>query len=120
MNNNCERIKATWGEQPPGWIDELAKQCDATSQSKVASQLRMSTATVSQVLAHKYPGRLDHVQAAVEGAYLNGCVDCPVLGDLPTNECLHHQRQPFRSSNSQSVRLFRACRDCPNNRLKGE
>lgn len=120
MNKNTQTALQSWNGVPPVWVDELAKQCDLSNQTKVARKLKVSSALVSQVLANKYLGNLDNVQAAVEGAYMDGCVSCPVLGDLATNECLWHQRQPYSNTNSVKVRLFRSCKVCSHNRTKGE
>jgi hypothetical protein len=113
-------VLAAWGKKPPEWVQILAEECDRTSQKKVAEQIRYSTAVVNQVLKNRYTGNLTDVEKAVRGAYLNATVACPVLGDLPLNNCLQHQRQRFSAANNQRVRLYRACHGgCPHARQKG-
>lgn len=96
-------------------IDALRAACAASSQKAVAERIGYSTATVSQVLSGTYKGDLNRVYSAIEGAYLAAVVACPILGELPQQECLRHQRQPFNPSNPMRVRLYRACHaTCPN------
>lgn len=98
----------------PSWLDVLAAECRRTSQSAAADRIGVSEAVVSQVLKGKYPGRVDRVQARVEGALMAQTVTCPILGDLQRNECLDHQVRPFAATNSQRVALWRMCKTCPN------
>lgn len=96
------------------WMEVLRLECERTSRTAAAKRIGMSPATISQVLNNKYRGRLDNVKARVEGALMAATVDCPVLGTLPRHECLDHQKRKFAASNSQRVRLWRACRaGCP-------
>lgn len=99
----------------PVWVRVLRERCQATSQKKVADELGISAPVVSQILNHSYGGRWKNIQDRVEGAYMGHTVNCPVLGELPTNKCLDYQKLPFVSANPQRVRLRRACRTCPNN-----
>lgn len=100
------------------WLDVLRAECERTSLAATAKLIGMSTSTISQVLNGKYLGRLDNVKARVEGALMAKTVDCPVLGTLPRHECLDHQKRKFAASNSQRVRLWRACREgCPHSEI---
>jgi len=102
------------------WVEELRRQCMATSQRKVAEKLGISPAAVNQLLAGKYPGDLRAMEARVRGVYLAGVVDCPVLGELSSKHCLDWQRKPFAATNPIRVQMYRACRDgCPNSSLGG-
>jgi uncharacterized protein involved in cysteine biosynthesis len=104
-----EKATGGWSGGVPDWVQTLAEQCDATSQNKVAKVLGYSAATVSLVLAGSYSGDLRRVELAVRGAFLAATVNCPVLGDIPANDCLTHQRQDFRATNHVRVQLYRAC-----------
>ncbi|GAB3451983.1 transcriptional regulator [Insolitispirillum peregrinum] len=115
-----DRAVQGWPNGLPDWVRVLAEQCDLSSQSKAARQLGYSPATVSLVLAGTYSGDLAKVEMAVRGAYLAALVACPVLGDIPTNDCLSHQRAPFAPTNHVRVQLYRSCHGtCPHTSVKG-
>lgn len=102
----------------PAWITELAQRVAQRSQRKVAEELGVSAAMVNQVLKGSYTGNLDTLRVKVEGAYMDQCVMCPVLGRLPVHECEANQKRPFTASNPQRVQLYRACRaGCPHSQL---
>lgn len=95
------------------WIDLLREACAASSQKAVAGRIGYSPATLSQVLSGTYKGDLSRVQAAVEGALMQASVDCPVIGELPRQRCIEHQRAPFAPTNPMRVQLYAACKTCP-------
>jgi len=109
----------------PAWILALREQVAAKGQRAVAKEIGYSPAVVSQVLQRKYGengagGDLASVEKRVRGAYMGETVYCPVLGEIPSNQCLDHQRKPFAPINPMRVRLFRACRaGCENSKLEG-
>lgn len=94
----------------PAWIEVLRAACQASTQTVVAERIGYSAGALSSVLAGSYKGNLDRVQQAVEGALMNSSVDCPVIGDLPRQRCIEHQRTPFTPTNPSRVALYRACR----------
>ncbi|MEX0732876.1 MAG: helix-turn-helix transcriptional regulator [Aquisalimonadaceae bacterium] len=99
------------------WMETLRRACKEKSQARVAAILGVSSAMISQALKGKYPGSTTTLKQRVEGALMGYTVNCPVLGDIPANTCLDHQRAPFAATNSQRVRLYRACRNgCPHSR----
>ena len=105
---------AAWNNTVPDWVAILAEQCDRTTQREVAEAIGYSPSVVNQVIQASYKGSLKRVKSAVEGAFMGSVVACPVLGDLPQQDCLRHQRQPFNPSNPMRVRLYRACHTtCP-------
>jgi hypothetical protein len=105
----------------PLWISTLREQCEKTSQGKVATVVGYSPAVINQVLKRTYKGDVKKVELAVRGAYLGELVGCPVMGDLPTNQCLENQRRPYASTNPQRIQLYRACRNgCVNSQLNKE
>lgn len=111
-----ERARAAWGGGLPDWVIALAEACDApgASQAKVAARLGYTPPVVSQLLNARYKGDLTRAERVVRGAYLAETVPCPVLGDLPVNDCLSHQRADFDGANHIRVSLYRACRGgCP-------
>lgn len=103
------------------WLDVLERACRDTSQTRVAGRLGVSPSMISQALKGKYPGNLDSLRRRVEGALMGQTVKCPVLGEIPANECLDNQRRPFAATNAQRVRLYRACRSgCPHSLIEEE
>ncbi|TGG92507.1 XRE family transcriptional regulator [Natronospirillum operosum] len=101
------------------WMEVLREECKHTSQNRMAQRLGVSSSMVSQALKGVYPGDLSKLQRRVEGELMGSSVNCPVLGEISTRECLDCQRRPFAATNAQRVRLYRACRSgCPNSQLE--
>lgn len=109
-----EMARQVWGDALPEWVALLAEAVDAANQRAVAEVIGYSPAVVSQVLKGVYAGNTDRVRDAVLGAYAGLTVACPVLGDVPRQECLRYQREGYVATNPLRVRLYRACRGgCP-------
>lgn len=111
---------AAWGEAIPEWVVTLAEACDRTSQNAIARKLNYSGSVVSAVINRTYKGGYDTVEQAVRGSLLAETHDCPVLGELPKNDCLGHQKKAgkFQPTSAMRVQLYRACRgDCPHSRM---
>ncbi len=104
-----------WGVPLPDWVRSLALACQRTSQSRVAAELDRSPAVVSTVLRKKYAGSYDRIEERVRGLLMNGRIDCPALGQLPTHECQdwREKAKVFAAGNPTRTRMFRACRKCP-------
>lgn len=101
------------------WINVLRAACAAATQANVAQRIGYSTAVVNQVLKGTYKGDSNRVQKAVEGALMGSTVDCPVVGDMPRQRCIEHQRSPLRTTNPMALQLHHACRNgCPNSLIK--
>ena len=101
------------------WIKMLAQQCEARSQAAVAAEIGMSASTVNQILKGTYKASTTRIEARVRGRYMAETVACPVLGDIPKNECLDHQRRDLAITNPIRVRLSQTCPTCPNNHKQG-
>jgi hypothetical protein len=109
------RAATAWGEDIPAWVTALAVACDGSSARRVAERLGYSAATISLVLRRQYRGDLSRIETAVRGAFMGGTVACPAMGhELPGDQCVTWQRRPYDGSNHQTVRMFQACRSCPN------
>ncbi len=118
MTAALDRARAAWGDDLPAWVEALARECDATNQTRAAKRLGYSAAAVSQTLTATYKGNLKAIQKAAEGALMAATVVCPVLGILGTDQCRSHQRAPFSSGNPLRIQLYRACRNgCAHSRL---
>ena len=101
---------------PDDALQALVAACKAPSnQAKVAARLKVSDATVSSALRGKYIGNVDRLAERIRGELLKQVVECPVLGEISARICQDEREKPFSAHNSQAVRLYRACRTCPNN-----
>lgn len=113
-------MSAPRSDQPRAdWIEALAAECARVgSQAKVARDLGYSPSTLSLVLKGTYPGSTAAIEAVVRGRLMSSVVDCPVVGELPTDQCQRHQQAPWAPHNPQRIAFFRACRSgCPHSRL---
>ncbi|MCU0826619.1 MAG: hypothetical protein MUE52_04270 [Tabrizicola sp.] len=111
-----------WGAPLPDWIRALAIACGRSSQSKVAAQLDRSPAVVSTVLRKKYAGSYERIEERVRGILMDGRVECPALGQLPSHECQdwREKSKTFAPGNPLRTRMFRACQRCPVFKGEGE
>ncbi len=100
------------------WIEALRTEAKNTSQASAATRIGYSPAVVNQVLKGTYKGDLTSVEEAVRGAIMGATVECPVIGDIPRNRCIDHQRRSgrFAATNPTRVQLHRACPVCKNRR----
>lgn len=122
MTGPMQRAVTAWGTPLPDWIEALAQACQDSSQQKVAARLGRSGAVVSGVLGRRYAGDMAAIEDRVRGALMRSTVDCPALGDLPTNACAdwRERSRNFSGHNALWVRMYRACLRCPRNAAKGE
>ncbi len=96
---------------------EILKQHVAMkSQRKVATELGLSPATISLVIADKYQANTGSIEDRVMNIYgTDGCVSCPVLGKINLARCAENytRAQAIRfAGNPATIRLFAACRKC--------
>jgi hypothetical protein len=111
-------------KQNKHWVTVLDEQCKKTSQARVSARLRQpdgfpSPTIINQVIHNKYPGRIDRLQALVEGVYMQHTVQCPVLDEISADQCESHQSRPFAATNPTRVKLYQACRNnCKHSRLE--
>lgn len=100
------------------WIAALNAEAQRTSQSATATRIGYSPAVVNQVLKGTYKGDLGRVEESVRGAIMGATIDCPVIGEIPRNRCIDHQRRSgsFAATNPLRVQLHRNCPICPNGR----
>lgn len=111
-----ETAKEAWGD-PPAWIIALAKECDRTSQNKVAKRLSRSAPVVSGVLRKSYRGSMEAIEDIVRGTLLKETIRCPVLGEIEKQHCRkwRARSRKFENTNSQTVTMYRACNRCEHN-----
>lgn len=110
-----KRVKLSWGEDAPDWVQGLARECAKTSQNKVAKRLGYSAATVSFVLGNRYTGDMKRFEEVYRGVFEAAVVACPELGEVKMDECHKWQGRAlsFAGTNSRRVHMYRACRRCP-------
>ncbi len=117
-NEHLTTAEAAWGADMPDWVRALAIACGRTNQRAVAQALGRSGAMVNQVLKRKYLADTSRIEERVRGLYLDGRVQCPALGELPSQQCQdwRDKSATFAAGNPLRTRMFRACRACPINR----
>jgi hypothetical protein len=84
------------------------------TQTKVAADLNVSGAVVSQLLRDAYLGDVVTLASRIRGSYMAETVQCPVMGTLGRNHCLDYQKRPLAFTNPQRAALYQACKTCPN------
>lgn len=114
MSDLMTAAQEAWGSPVPDWIRSLALACERSSQSKVAAQLDRSPAVVSTVLRKKYAGSYERIEERVRGILMDGRIECPGMGQLPSHECQdwREKAKVFAPGNPTRTRMFRACRKC--------
>ena len=50
MTTPLDIAREAWGDSLPGWVERLARECEASTQNKVATRLGRSASLVSAVL----------------------------------------------------------------------
>ncbi|MEJ1358305.1 MAG: XRE family transcriptional regulator [Candidatus Sedimenticola sp. (ex Thyasira tokunagai)] len=100
------------------WIEALRQEAKRTSQAAAAARIGYSPAVVNTVLKGTYKADLASVEEAVRGAIMGATIDCPVIGEIPRNRCIDHQRRSgsFAATNPLRVQLHRSCPACPKRR----
>lgn len=105
---------SAWGQQPPEFIQVLARLVNETGSKKAAaSRIGIDRASVSTLLANKYPANIRRMEQKIMACCAT--VECPVLGTIESAECQKQREMPFISSNPQRISLYRACRSCDRN-----
>lgn len=80
----------------------------------VARLLGVSDSQLSQFRRGTYPNPSLLLQRIRE-AFGGESVSCPELGEISLADCAEHKRRSSVSCNSFYVRMYNACRNCPNN-----
>jgi predicted transcriptional regulator len=97
------------------WLEALRTAVKESSQSQVARELNLSSATISQVLSGKYAADTKRIEQLVRGRYMHEEVFCPVAGmDITRQQCAEFQCRPFAATNHLRVRFYQMCPSCSN------
>lgn len=110
-----ETARAAWGSDMPDWVAALAMACTRTSQAAVARKLDRSGAVISQVIRNEYAASTTRIEERVRGVLMDGIVECPALGPLPTDKCQDWRQKAgdWAWGSPLRTRMYRACRACP-------
>lgn len=110
---------SAWGETPPEFIRILASVVDQSGSKKAAAdRLGVDRASVSTLLANKYPANTTAMEQKIMAFTTTN--ECPILGEIDSKLCQKNRELPFISSNPQRVALYRACNQCQYNPKRGE
>ena len=110
---DAPHLQPAWYHEP--WVAVLVAAYEAEGPTSVARRLGVSPSMVTAVARGYYDSSLDTIREAVAEVLMATEVACPVLGPLPLAACRHHRERPFAATNPLRVRLYAACRTCPNN-----
>lgn len=115
MSDLLSIAEEAWGSPVPDWVRALALACERSSQSAVARLLGRAPAVVSTVLRNKYGADTARIEERVRGVLMDGKVDCPGMGLLPSHECQdwREKARVFAPGNPTRTRMYRACHRCP-------
>lgn len=104
-----------WNGRVPDWVRRLAEECQETSQRRAARLIGRSDAVVAGVLRNTYGADTKGIEELVRGALMAETVDCPALGDIPTNTCAawRSKARNFSGHNRLRLQMFHACKACP-------
>jgi len=90
------------------------------AQAAAAEALGVSPGVVNNALKERYFGSVEALAQRIRGAFMDETVRCPVMGDLSAKHCLDYQTRPVAFTNPLRVRLYRACKTCPNRKAAGK
>lgn len=113
--SNIDRARAAWGADMPGWVQLLARACDATSQREAGERIGKSNAYVSRLLNNRYPGDLAEAEKLIRAAWGGEEVDCPIWGLLPLANCMRYRRRTELPINIMHRLHRRHCPSCRHN-----
>ena len=74
---NLAAARAGHAGDPPDWVVTLAGACDAATQTRIATRLGVSAATVNAVLRGRYGASTDRIEQLVRGRLMAAVVACP-------------------------------------------
>ena len=97
---------------PRDWFALLTEEVANTSIAATARRLGYSRTAISLVMGGKYPGGTDKLAAKV--LEVLGSTSCPHLERTVTPAECAANSGPMPTSSPAALRLWRACKACPN------
>lgn len=93
------------------WLPALRAEVERTNQTRAATKIGVSEATVSQVLSGNYKASTLRIERRVRGALLGETCDCPVLYSPPLHVCqMVQERKQGQFGNPHYAQAWLACR----------
>ncbi len=93
-------------------LNLLSDMVEKLGLAAVAEAIDYSKSAVCHVQKGTYKGKAEKVLAAVEQAFSQRPVECPILGEISYSRCIEEKNRPFAATNPLRVRLARTCRTC--------
>ena len=97
------------------WIEQLRAECEKTSQAVVAKQMGYAASVISQVLKGTYRGNPAQVRLAFTEHYGGLSVQCPVMGEMPTQSCRRFRTELHIRTSNMRAQFAQACPKCAQN-----
>jgi hypothetical protein len=99
-------------------LELLRRHVDEKGPGRVASEVGISKATVSLLLAGKYGASTSKMEARILAMYGGGgLVNCPLLGGITPELCAGKHAKAkaigMKAGNPDTVRLYKTCLNCP-------
>ncbi|SNT07082.1 hypothetical protein [Pseudomonas segetis] len=104
-----------WGDQPPLWINLLAREVEQSNRTLAGERIGMSRSAVTLALANRYPSPST---AAVERRVLDALsqIECVAIGETVTApQCQSYRERQAPTHNPMAMQCWLACQRCPNN-----
>lgn len=101
------------------WLELLCAAAARETIAGVAERVGLSRATISLVLAGKYPAKsLINVERKVRAAL--DCWRCPYLDRIiGAQDCRAYHDRPTPRSSSREIKHWQACQQCAHSNLTG-
>lgn len=93
-------------------MELLSRAIDNLGQAEVGRRIGRSPSAINQVLHGKYGGNPEKILELVEAEFGDRTIICPELGEIALATCIEERNKPLMASNSDRVRLWRACLNC--------
>jgi|GEM_PF-287355 len=100
-----------------GWLEILQQRTEVAGRPAVAKEMGVSGATISLLLAKKYPASTESMERRVMKIYgNNGKVSCPVLGEMAPAKCAElwnrARKLGVKGGNPKVIKQHKACLKC--------
>lgn len=106
---------SAWGEQPPLFVELLAREVEQSNRTRAGERIGMSRTAVTLVLQNRYPSpSTARVERRVMDAL--GRIECVAQSEVITAEqCQSWRERPAPTHNPHAMQHWRACQHCTQN-----